>query len=173
MSDPKGQTPYPAFDAILALGSNVGDKAGNIARAIAVLTEAGDVRVLLRSQDYRTPPWGVVDQDWFVNACVAVATALGPHELLGRCQDVENRMGRVRKQHWGPRVIDVDILTHRVGVLSDQNLVLPHPRITERAFVLVPLAEIAPSLEIAGRSVREWLAVIDAAGVEPLTSELK
>ena len=157
-------------DAIVALGSNEGDKAGNIARAIAMLGAGGDIRILERSKDYRTPPWGVTSQDWFVNACIAIATTLGPHALLARCQDVENRMGRVRRERWGPRVIDVDILVHRAGALAHADLVLPHPRLTERAFVLVPLNEIAPDLVIGGKSVAMWLAGIDAAGVEPLAA---
>ncbi len=166
------QTPTSS-DAILALGSNVGDKPGNIARAIELLSADGDIRILRRSKNYKTPPWGVTDQDWFVNACVSVATKLDPHQLLQRCQDVENKMGRVRKERWGPRLIDVDILTHRAGAIAEKDLTLPHPRITARAFVLVPLAEIAPELVIAGKTVRAWLAASDATGVEPYKSQSK
>ena len=175
VSDPEGLTPGKRveFDAILALGSNVEDKAANIARAIDTLGAAGDIHLIQRSRDYKTPPWGVTDQDWFVNACVLIATKLGPHDLLRRCQDVENKMGRVRRERWGPRVIDVDILVHRAGPIASPDLTLPHPRITERAFVLAPLADIAPELEIAGKPVRSWLAEIDSNGVEPLATEPK
>lgn len=162
------ETSPPSFDAILGLGSNVGDKRGNIGRAIELLTRAGDVRVVARSHLYRSAPWGKTDQDWFVNACVAIETRLAPEELLARCQQVENEMGRVRAERWGPRVIDVDILVFGDVVSPDAKLTLPHPRITERGFVLVPLAELAPDLAIGGRSVTEWLADIDHADVVAL-----
>ncbi|MEW5964545.1 MAG: 2-amino-4-hydroxy-6-hydroxymethyldihydropteridine diphosphokinase [Pseudomonadota bacterium] len=155
------------LDAIVALGSNVGDKRGNIARAIELLTEAGDIRLVARSRDYKTPPWGKTDQDWFVNACIGVATRLAPRALLERCLASERRMGRVRAERWGPRSIDLDVL-HVAGVVLDEpDLVLPHPRITERAFVLAPLADIAPDLMLQGKTVAEWLATVDRTGVEP------
>ncbi len=156
------------FDAILALGSNVGDKAGNIARAIGFLTETGDITALSRSRIYRTPPWGKLDQDWFANACLSVMTRLSPERLLARCQSVEQRMGRVRGEKWGPRMIDVDILVYRGVTSSDPSLTLPHPRITERAFVLVPLADVAPDLEIEGRTVADWLSVSDRSAISVL-----
>jgi 2-amino-4-hydroxy-6-hydroxymethyldihydropteridine diphosphokinase len=155
------------YDAILALGSNVGDKAANLARAIAELTAGRDIRVVRRSRDYRTPPWGKTDQDWFLNACIAVETSLTPHALLDRCREVERVMGRVRAERWGPRIIDVDILVFGDVTSADAGLTIPHPRIAERAFVLVPLAEIAPDLEIGGRPVRDLLADVDTAGVTP------
>ena len=170
---PGERVPGESLDAILALGSNVGDKAANIARAITMLCAAGDIRIVKRSRDYKTPPWGVLDQDWFVNACISIATKLAPHELLRRCQQVENRMGRVRGKRWGPRIIDVDILVHRTGPVASADLTLPHPRITERAFVLAPLADIAPDFEINGRRVRDWLEDIDQAGVTPMAPQDK
>lgn len=156
------------YDALIGLGSNVGDKAGNIARAIALLTGDGKVRLVARSRDYRSAAWGKTDQDWFVNACIAVATALGPHDLLARCQAVEAAMGRVRLERWGPRVIDVDVLTYREVASSDPVLSLPHPLITERAFVLAPLAEIAPDEVVRGKTVRSWLAGTDRSDVVAL-----
>ena len=101
---------HPAFDCIVALGSNLGDKAANIDRAIALLTERGDVRLLARSRNYATEPWGKTDQDWFVNAAIAVATQLDPRELLVRCKKIERAMGRVETEKWGPRIIDLDLL---------------------------------------------------------------
>lgn len=160
--------PAGGAEAILGLGSNIGDKSANIARAIELLQVGGEVRVVARSRDWRTPPWGVTDQDWFVNACVRVATELSPRELLRRCQDVEAKMGRVRTLHWGPRIIDVDILTYGTERISEPDLVVPHPRIAERAFVLGPLADIAPGLMIEGGSVAERWAAIDPTGVFPL-----
>jgi 2-amino-4-hydroxy-6-hydroxymethyldihydropteridine diphosphokinase len=156
------------FDAIIALGSNLGDKEKQIAEAIRYLTEAGDIRTVARSRNYRTAPWGKTDQDWFVNACVAVATDLSAHELFKRCQAIEGRMGRVRTEHWGPRVIDLDVLVYRDAVTEDRELILPHPRITERTFVLVPLADVAPDLMIKGRTVSEWLDRVDHADVVAL-----
>jgi len=164
-----GDTRERQFNAVIALGSNIGDKAGNIDRAILLLTESGDVRTISRSRSYRTPPWGKTDQDWFVNACVSVITDLSPHELLRRCLDVEKQMGRERSERWGPRVIDLDVLVYDDVEMADKDLVLPHPHITGRAFVLAPLADVAPDLEIAGRPVTEWLARIDAEGVTPIT----
>jgi 2-amino-4-hydroxy-6-hydroxymethyldihydropteridine diphosphokinase len=152
-------------DAIIALGSNMGDKVANIAAAIDTLTGRGDIRLVRRSRDYRTAPWGKTDQDWFVNACISVDTALGPHELLARCQDAERRLGRVRAEKWGPRVIDVDILWWKGGAVATPDLKLPHPFIAERAFVLVPLADIAPNLVLGGRTVRQLLAAIDTGDV--------
>ncbi len=157
-----------APDAIIALGSNMGDKAGHIAGAIAALTAAGDIRLIARSRDYRTAPWGKTDQDWFVNACISVATKLAPHDLLLRCQAVEQELGRVRTEKWGPRVIDVDILWWHGGKVDEPHLKLPHPHIAERAFVLVPLADVAPDLRLGGDTVRELLGRIDASDVVAL-----
>ena len=158
----------PAFDAAIGLGSNVGDKAGNIARAISLLTAKGDIRLVSPSRIYRSPPWGVITQDAFANACVTVATVLGAHDLLRRCQAVENDMGRVRKKKWGPRIIDVDILTFRDEVIKTPDLVVPHPLIAERAFVLLPLQDVAPGLKIGGKTLGELIAHIDTAGVAPM-----
>ena len=157
-----------AYDALIGLGSNIGDKAANIAQAIELLTGEGDIRLVTASRVYRTAPWGVTDQDWFANACIAVATDLAPHALLARCLGVEQTMKRVRKERWGPRIIDVDVLVYRDCVLNEPDLVVPHPRITQRGFVLVPLHEIAPGLVIDGRTIEAWLGDIDARDVVPL-----
>jgi 2-amino-4-hydroxy-6-hydroxymethyldihydropteridine diphosphokinase len=161
------------FDAILALGSNVGEKVANIARAIKLLEADRDITVVARSRIYKTPPWGITDQDWFVNACVGVRTTLQSHDILRRCQQVENTMGRVRNERWGPRVIDVDILVDRRGAVNEKDLVLPHPRIRERAFVLAPLADIAPHMMLEGKPVSAWLAAVDRSGVEPMPEPQK
>jgi 2-amino-4-hydroxy-6-hydroxymethyldihydropteridine diphosphokinase len=158
----------PAFDCIVALGSNLGDKAANIDRAIGLLTEDGDVRLLARSRDYATEPWGKTDQDWFVNAAIAVATDLAPRELLIRCKEIERRMGRAATEKWGPRIIDLDLLAYRDTALNDADLVLPHPHIGARAFVLAPLMDIAPDLTIGGKTVRAMYDAIDTSGVSPL-----
>jgi 2-amino-4-hydroxy-6-hydroxymethyldihydropteridine diphosphokinase len=145
------------FDAIVALGSNLGDKAGNIARATAALTADGHVRLVTASANYRTAPWGITEQDWFVNAAISVLTDLSPHALLARCLDVERQLGRVREVKWGPRIIDLDVLVYRDAVVADADLVLPHPYLTERAFVLRPMLDVAPDLMVKGHTVREWL----------------
>lgn len=160
------------FDVVLGLGSNLGDKPANIAEAIRLLSEDGALRLVARSRDWKTPPWGVTDQDWFVNACVGMATRLPPRAVLARCQDVESRMGRVRTRRWGPRLIDVDILLFGDAMLDEPDLEIPHPRIAERAFVLGPLADIAPGLLIAGVPVAERLQSMarsgELAGIHPM-----
>jgi 2-amino-4-hydroxy-6-hydroxymethyldihydropteridine diphosphokinase len=156
------------YDALIGLGSNVGDKRANIARALDVLTEQGDIHVVRRSADYRSAPWGVAEQDWFVNACAAVATSLDAHQLLLRCLAVEDRLGRVRQQKWGPRLIDVDILTWREETIDLPDLKVPHPYIEQRGFVLVPLAEIASDAIIRGRPLQSLLQEVDAADVLPI-----
>ena len=161
------------FDAAIGLGSNLGSKDGNIARAIALLTAGGDIRLVKRSRDYASPPWGVVEQDAFVNACITVATQLLPHELLARCQKVESDMGRVRHKKWGPRVIDVDILTYRNETIETADLTVPHPFIAQRAFVLLPLAEVAPDLLIGGATLGQLIGNADVSGVHPLTAPVK
>lgn len=161
----------PAFDAAISLGSNIGDKAGNIAQAIDILTADGTVELVSRSGDYRTPPWGNTDQDWFVNACITVRTDESARALLRRCQEVENEMKRVRDVHWGPRIIDLDVIWYRGETIDEPDYVVPHPRTLERAFVLVPLAEIAPELVIAGRSVATHLSSIERTGVELFDGE--
>lgn len=156
------------FDATIGLGSNIGDRVDNIEDAIARLTEDGAVKLVARSRLYRTAPWGVTDQDWFLNACITVRTDVSARDLLARCQAVENGMARVRTQRWGPRNIDVDILTFRDQKIDEPDLVVPHPRIAERAFVLVPLKDVAPDVTIAGASIDGMLAKLDASDVRPL-----
>src|SRR5215467_15197885 len=155
-------------EALIALGGNLGDARETLARAIAMLCESGEIRLLARSSDYLTPPWGVEDQPPFVNLCIAVDTALAPHALLARAQAVERAFGRDRshERRWGPRTLDIDILTYDDLVLSDPDLTLPHPRLNERAFVLMPLAEIAPTRIIAGGRVDEALARLDNTGIK-------
>ena len=158
----------PPFDAAIGLGSNVGDKRANIARAVSLLTSDGDIRLIARSRDYRSAPWGVLEQDWFVNAVITVSTALSARQLLQRCQRVENEMGRVRLRKWGPRLIDVDVLTYRDQVIDEPDLKVPHPLIAERGFVVLPLKEIAPSLSIRGQSLDQMLERLDTADLEAL-----
>jgi 2-amino-4-hydroxy-6-hydroxymethyldihydropteridine diphosphokinase len=157
-------------EALLALGGNVGDVRETLARAIAMLCESADTRLIARSCDYSTPPWGIEDQPSFVNACIAVETSLAPDALLARAQTVERAFGRdrARERRWGPRTLDIDILAYDDVVLDTAELTLPHPRLFERAFVLIPLAEIAPERTITGIRVRDALGKLDASGINKL-----
>jgi 2-amino-4-hydroxy-6-hydroxymethyldihydropteridine diphosphokinase len=160
----------PMSDALLGLGSNMGDARSNIDRAIALLCVPSDVRLLARSSDFSTPPWGIEDQPVFTNACIEVETTLAPDALLRRCQEIEEALGRNRaaERRWGPRPIDIDLLAYDDAFLSTPELTLPHPRLFERAFVLVPLAEIVPERVIAGRRVRDAVRQIDTRGLDRL-----
>ena len=156
--------------AYLALGGNVGDSRAILDCAVGLLCDDTDIHLLARSADYRTPPWGVTDQAPFINLCIAVETALAPHALLARAHDVERALGRdrAREQRWGPRTADIDIIAYDNVTLAGETLTLPHPRLFERAFVLVPLAEIAPDLVIAGTRVADAAARLAHESIEKL-----
>ena len=155
-------------ECYLGLGSNVGDEVATLAEAIRRLDAAPGIRVAARSGFYRTPPWGEPDQAPFVNAAIRIETGLAPHALLATCLAVERDLGRVRGRRWGPRSIDIDILAYDDLAMAAADLVLPHTHLFDRAFVLVPLAEIAPDLAVAGRSVSAALARVDRGGIERL-----
>jgi 2-amino-4-hydroxy-6-hydroxymethyldihydropteridine diphosphokinase len=157
-------------EALIALGGNVGDVRDTLDRAIAVLCDGGTVRLLARSSDYRTPPWGVADQPPFINRAIIVETTLPPVDLLARAQAIERQFGRDRskEQRWGPRTLDIDLIDYEGTALNTPELTLPHPRALERAFVLVPLAEIEPDWRIAGIRIADALAKLDQAGIEKL-----
>ena len=150
----------------IALGSNIGDKAANIARAVALLKEGGTLTHVRMSSLYKTPPWGVTEQDWFVNACLTARTRLAPLDLLARLQAVETTMGRVRVQRWGPRLIDLDILYYGDVVLNTPELTLPHPEMHNRGFVMIPLAELRPGLLVGGVRAQDLAARFAGDGVE-------
>ena len=153
----------PAY--VLGLGTNLGDRAANLARGIAMLVEAG-AAVRAVSSLYETPPWGVEDQPAFLNAVAVIEVARQPREVLRLVKQIESAVGRVRGERWGPRVLDIDILYADGQVVDEPDLQVPHVRIPERAFVLVPLAEVAPDLvdPRARASVREMLLARDDAG---------
>ena len=156
--------------AWLALGGNVGDSRIILDRAVKLLCDGFAVRLIARSSDYRTPPWGFKYQPPFINLCIAVETSLSPRELLAHAQAVELQLGRDRahEKRWGPRTADIDIIAFDNLTIAELGLTVPHPRLFERAFVLLPLAEIAPDLAIGGRTVREAAAAQDTAGIERL-----
>jgi 2-amino-4-hydroxy-6-hydroxymethyldihydropteridine diphosphokinase len=132
----------------LGLGSNLGDRVGYVQQALGLLKDTHSVRVISTSSFYETEPVGYKDQDWFVNAAVAVDTSLSPGELLERCQRIEQQLGRQRdpENQDGPRTIDIDILFYDSLVLNEPGLTIPHPRLHERAYALVPLLEINPRM---------------------------
>lgn len=151
-------------EAYLALGANLGDPFAALADARRQLTQS-QVAITNASGLYRTPPFGPVAQASFINQCLSVETILEPHALLDLCLDIEHRMGRQRAERWGPRRIDIDLLAYGDRVIADDRLTLPHPGILHRAFVLVPLVEIAPALEIAGTAIADALARLDQSGI--------
>ena len=157
-------------ETLLGLGGNIGSVRETIDRAVAMLCDSDDFQLIARSSDYLTPPWGLEDQPPFVNSCLLAETALAPHGLLARAQAVERAFGRNRaaERRYGPRPIDIDILAYDDVILEAGDLTLPHPHLFERAFVLVPLAEIAPEGVIAGRRIRDALAKVDVRGIERL-----
>jgi 2-amino-4-hydroxy-6-hydroxymethyldihydropteridine diphosphokinase len=157
-------------EALLALGGNIGDSRAILDRAIEMLCDGVTVRLTARSSDYFTPPWGFKHQPPFVNLCIAVDTSLSPRDLLARVQEVELRLGRDRahEKKNGPRTADIDILAYDDLTMDAPNLTLPHPRLFERAFVLVPLAEIAADRVIAGRRVADAAKTVDTTGIQRL-----
>jgi 2-amino-4-hydroxy-6-hydroxymethyldihydropteridine diphosphokinase len=157
-------------EAVIAMGGNVGCVRTTLDRAVGALCDGRDVRLLARSSDYRTPPWGLTNQPAFVNLCIVVATELGPRALLERAHRTEAEFGRNRagEQRWGPRTLDIDIIAYDDIAIDELGLKLPHPRFEERAFVLVPLAEIAPDRRIAGLRIADALKRLDATGIQRL-----
>ena len=143
--------------AYLSLGANLGERGETIREALRRLALAEGVQLLQVAPFYETAPWGKTDQPGFINTCAEVGISLSPLEFLHLCQQVERDLGRVRHEHWGARTIDIDLLVLEGAVSDTEELRLPHPYLTERAFVLVPLADIAPELAIKGHSVQEWL----------------
>lgn len=157
--------------AWIGLGANLGDAAGTVRAAIAALDDLPTTRLLQASRLYASPAWGNEDQPPFVNAVAAVETALPALELLQALLALERQFGRVRDPavHWGPRALDLDLLLFGEQVLDLPELKVPHPYLHERAFVLVPLAEIAPELTIPGQGrVQDAVMRVDACGIAPI-----
>ncbi|MBN2397724.1 MAG: 2-amino-4-hydroxy-6-hydroxymethyldihydropteridine diphosphokinase [Deltaproteobacteria bacterium] len=150
----------------------MGDPAANCALAERHISGIDGVAVLRHSSLYRTQPVGLEKQEWFVNGVIEIRTTLGPHSLLEGVLGVEDRMGRAREERWGPRIIDIDILLYGQAVIHEDSLVIPHPRLHKRRFVLVPLDEVAPHAihPAFGVSVRGLLdRVGDDSAVELLS----
>jgi 2-amino-4-hydroxy-6-hydroxymethyldihydropteridine diphosphokinase len=154
----------------LGLGGNIGDPAAAIAAALRILDEDARTKVVAVSSLYRTPPWGKTDQPDFLNAAAEIATSHSPRALLALCLDAERALKRERRERWGPRVIDIDILVFGDRTVHEAGLDIPHPRMLERGFVLAPLSEIAPELKRSGKTVTEWLAAVGSGGIVKLTT---
>ena len=150
----------------LALGSNLGDRFANLLAAIAALPPS--IRVLNQSPVYETPPWGLASQPPFLNMTLKGGTQLEPRALLAHLKKLETRLGRQPAVRWGPRLIDLDILFYDELILDTPGLTIPHPHLHERAFVLVPLADLAPELvhPVFGISVSRLVAGLDTTGVK-------
>lgn len=152
--------------ALLGLGGNIGDPPASMATALQILHARDDTDVMAVSRLYRTPPWGKTDQDWFFNSCAMVHTTLRPHDLLDACLSVERRLKRKRRERWGPRIIDIDVLTYDAEKIDQDGLSIPHPHMHERAFVLLPLLDIEASVMVNGQTVSHWASHADSAGIE-------
>lgn len=157
-------------DVLIALGGNVGDVRDTFRKAISNICGMAQAALIARSSDYETPPWGDETQAIFINACITIETALDPHALLFTLHRIEKKFGRDRanEQRWGPRTLDLDLLAYDDVTIDKPELTLPHPRLFERAFVLVPLTEIAPDRLIAGQTPRQALTRLSTDGIKRL-----
>jgi 2-amino-4-hydroxy-6-hydroxymethyldihydropteridine diphosphokinase len=155
--------------AYLSLGSNIGDRGFYLGESCRRIDSHADIRIMKESRIYETEPWGLTDQPNFWNKVIEIETCLSPLELLEVCQLIEKSLGRVRLIRWGPRSIDIDILNYDNMEWKDERLILPHPRIEYREFVLAPLREIAPDYILpSGRRVFEVRGEGNASCIETL-----
>src|SRR6202795_5064337 len=154
-------------EVLIALGGNVGDVRTTFQKAISNICGMTQAALLARSSDYATPPWGDEAHPPFINACIRIDTSLDPHALLFTLHKIEKKFGRdrTRETRWSPRTLDLDLIAYDDVKIDKPELTLPHPRLFERAFVLVPLAEIVPDRLIAGRSVKAALAQLSTEGI--------
>ncbi len=151
----------------LGLGTNLGDRSANLQAAIAGLAEKLVITAV--SPLYQTPPWGVTDQPDFLNLCLAAETDLPPADLLAFIKNLEVELGRQPTKRWGPRLIDIDILFYANQLVETENMTIPHPRLAERAFVLRPLADIAPDFvhPVLGQTMADLAAQVGDEGIRP------
>lgn len=156
--------------AYIAIGSNLGDRIGNVMEAVRLVADGVKAALVSMSSLYETEPWGVKEQGPFVNAAMVVETPLAPSELLAHLKSIEAAMGREKTARWGPRVIDLDIIFIEDMAIDEDGLRVPHPGAHERAFVMVPLAEIAPDFvhPATGRTLAETAGGLDKSGVRKM-----
>lgn len=152
--------------AYIGLGGNLGDVFASMKSALQTLNEHPQISVNSISKVYKTPPWGIEYQDWFLNACAELHTSLTAQELLAACREAERVLKRVRTIRWGPRTIDLDVLIYGNEEISEENLQVPHPRMHERAFVLMPMADIAPDILLQTKTISDWLEAIDVSEIQ-------
>lgn len=157
------------IECYVGLGSNIGSPKKTIIEAIKQLSTLHQSNLSAVSSLYRTPAWGMISQPDFINACVKLSTDLGPQEMLKALLALEKSHGRVRAIQWGPRTLDCDLLLYGNEIIHEPNLTVPHPRMTERAFVLLPLEEIAPQLILNQKSINTWISYCDLSRIEKLS----
>lgn len=157
--------------AYLGLGSNIGNKREYIDAALQLLREHKDIQVTDRSSYYETDPVGYLDQDSFLNIVAAIETSLEPMSLLFYCNEIEQKLKRKREIRWGPRTIDVDILLYENYTSQDEHLTIPHPRMCERSFVMIPLYEIAKDIRIFGHSIGDIVEKLGQEGIRKIAYE--
>ena len=159
------------FNVFLGLGSNLGDREGFLNKAVQSLAEDADMGILKRSSIYESEPWGFREQEPFLNSVIEAVTELRPDELLAFCKKIEAGLGRTEGPKWGPRCIDIDMLIFSRRIVEAPGLIVPHPRLAERRFVLVPMAELAPGMRVpgTGKTVQALLdACPDKGAVRPI-----
>lgn len=156
-----------AHTTYLSLGSNIGDRRQNLDSALTALAQR--LTIVSCSPVYETAPWGATDQAHYLNLCAAAQTSLSPRELLHFIKETEKQLGRLPARRWGPRLIDIDILFYDDWIVNEPDLVIPHRHLSERAFVLVPLADIAPEFvdPVTQKSVAELLPAVESSEVVP------
>lgn len=158
----------PEVRAFLGLGGNLGEPVKAMAAALRAIDADRESRVVAVSSVYRTPPWGKTDQPDFLNCAAEIATRLAPRALLDLCLATEQGLQRIRGERWGPRTVDLDVLVYGETAVAEPGLAIPHPRMLERAFVMVPLAEIAPDLVLKEKTITDHAAVLDRTGIARL-----
>ena len=156
--------------AFLSLGSNMGDRGGYLRFALKSLTEHEEIQPIRGSSIYETDPWGLVEQDKYLNACLEVETSLSPDELLSLCQEIEASADRTRDVRWGPRTLDIDILLYDDLIIDTPRLTIPHPRMKQRLFVLVPWMELEEEVPVLG-SLADLMEALPPQGLVARTDE--
>lgn len=141
----------------LSLGSNIGNTRKNIDSALQNLQQDSKIKIIKKSSYYKTEPVGYKDQEWFLNIVIEIETTYTPYELLKKCNEIEKELKRERVIRWGPRTIDIDILLYENFTSTDESLTIPHPRMTERGFVMIPLFEIAKDLTINNKPIKFYM----------------